>query len=81
MCLKCEDLKLKIKNFNMMVAALEEDNAVSVLKEDNAAAVTLMEDSNTRLFCKMLWVTFHTLVFGWCHLMCSFKLFFTKKIN
>ena len=47
--LKIEDLKLKIKSLNMMVAALEEDNAVSALKEDNAAAVTLMEDSNTRL--------------------------------
>ena len=50
--LKIEDLKLNIKNLNMMVAALEEDNAVSALKEDNAAAVTLMEDSNTSFFVR-----------------------------
>ena len=79
--LKIEDLKLKIKSLNMMVAALEEDNAVSALKEDNAAAVTLMEDSNTRLLCKTLWVTDHLPAYGWCHLTCSFKFFFTKKIN
>ena len=42
MCSKFEDLKLKIKNLNMMVAALKEDNASAALKEDNAAAVTLM---------------------------------------
>ena len=72
LCLEFEDLELKIKYFNMMVTALKEDNAVAALKEDNAAAVTLMEDSNTRLLCKTLWVTDHLPAYGWCHLTCSF---------
>ena len=42
MCPKFEDLELKIKYFNMMVTALEEDNAVATLMEVNAAAATLM---------------------------------------
>ena len=50
MCPKFEDLELKIKYFKMMVTALKEDNDIAVLEDDNAAAVTLMYNSNTRLF-------------------------------